>query len=86
MYPQVLASRTAFIRDVVLPAAASGQDPSAAVLAHGRVTGPPTTVWDPAAGVVQVIDSTMYPGNPSCPFPASKASAAMRPSTGVAME
>lgn len=72
----MVSARTAFIRDVVLAAVSRGVDPNLAVLQRGQpgAGAAVTTVWDPKAATVQVIDSVAYPGNPSCPFPASPTS------------
>jgi hypothetical protein len=71
-WAELTARRSAFVEDVVMAAAARGEDPNRAALRAGGMVGEgalPQTVWRPEAGTVQVIDPVEYPANPSCPFP-----------------
>lgn len=67
----VVAARRALREEVVLPSIAEGQD-LAAVLAERGVlaAGVPASRVDIDRGVVQIIDASVWPNNPSCPFPA----------------
>lgn len=65
----IVDARQQYRQEVVLPSIRAGRAEFTGSAGDDVSTALPTTRFAPEAGVVQIIDGTQYPNNPSCPFP-----------------